>query len=265
MKVNLLNTQVDIPTPLMDFKGVVVLFMYDQPMNLTVESALGEEGGPPLSLGCSRRASVRDQGEGAIIEFSVEDPPAGLVSWKFQLLQPSEGRGPDLAPLQDVVGGSPVFHQIFWNGRQNYFGTPLPAGRYECVLTAPDAKNRQRTLHRWIQLVDASAARGRRGRRGQAGPQRSSPELRPADLAAATKSVTLVKESSARVNAVEIRKRRREARPGAEEAARKKAASAGGRRPVSGAAAAAEPAAARSRQSRRPAISSCFSTRTPIR
>jgi outer membrane protein OmpA-like peptidoglycan-associated protein len=46
-----------------------------------------------------------------------------------------------------------VFHQIFWNARQNYFGAPLAPGRYECVLTATDAKNRQRALHRWITVL----------------------------------------------------------------------------------------------------------------
>ena len=30
----------------------------------------------------------------------------------------------------------------------------LPPGRYECVLTALDAKNRQRSIHRWIQVLD---------------------------------------------------------------------------------------------------------------
>jgi outer membrane protein OmpA-like peptidoglycan-associated protein len=79
------------------------------------------------------------------------------VSWKFQLLQPSH-EGAELAPLQDVVGGGPVFHQIFWNGKQNYFGETLAPGRYECVLTALDAKNRQRSLHRWIQVLDDTSA-----------------------------------------------------------------------------------------------------------
>ncbi|PIR19060.1 MAG: hypothetical protein COV48_04070, partial [Elusimicrobia bacterium CG11_big_fil_rev_8_21_14_0_20_64_6] len=93
------------------------------------------------------------RGQGVIIEFSVSDPPAGLVSWKFQLLQPSL-EGTELAPLQAVVGGGPVFHQIFWNGKLNYFGQTLAPGRYECILTALDAKNRQRSLHRWIQVLD---------------------------------------------------------------------------------------------------------------
>lgn len=156
IKVNLLNAQVDIPRPLMDFRGIVILFVYNQPLNLNVDTALGEEGGPPVSMGIYPPSFRPDRNEGVIIEFSVQDPPAGLVSWKFQLLQPTQGDVRDLAPLQDVAGGSPVFHQIYWNGRQNYFGSPLPAGRYECVLTATDAKNRQRTLHRWIQLIDAA-------------------------------------------------------------------------------------------------------------
>lgn len=153
VRVNLLNTQVDIPKGLMDFKGVVIVFVYNQPLSLVVESAVGDELGPPISLGVYPPSFRPARGQGVIIEFSVSDPPAGLVSWKFQLLQPSRD-GAELAPLQDVVGGGPVFHQIFWNGKQNYFGQTLAPGRYECVLTAMDAKNRQRSLHRWIQVLD---------------------------------------------------------------------------------------------------------------
>ncbi|UPT75912.1 MAG: OmpA family protein [Elusimicrobiota bacterium] len=153
VRVNLLNTQVDIPKGLLDFKGVVIVFVYNQPLSLVVESAVGDELGPPISLGVYPPSFRPSRGQGVIIEFSVSDPPAGLVSWKFQLLQPSRD-GSELAPLQDVVGGGPVFHQIFWNGKQNYFGESLPPGRYECVLTALDAKNRQRSVHRWISVVD---------------------------------------------------------------------------------------------------------------
>ena len=152
VRVNLLNTQVDIPKSFLDFKGVVVVFQYDQPMTLSMESAVGDELGPPISLGVFPPQIRPSRNQGAIIEFSVSDPPAGLVSWKFQLLQPSQD-GSELSPLREAVGGGPVFHQIFWNGRQNYFGAPLAPGRYECVLTALDAKNRQRTLHKWIQVV----------------------------------------------------------------------------------------------------------------
>jgi len=157
VRVNLLNTQVDIPKGLLDFKGVVIVFLYNQPMNLVIESAIGDELGPPISLGVYPQQIRPGRNQGAIFEFSVSDPPAGLVSWKFQLLQPSLG-GAESAPLQEIVGGGPVFHQIFWNGRRHYFGNPLPAGRYECVLSALDAKNRSRTLHRWISLLEDAGA-----------------------------------------------------------------------------------------------------------
>jgi outer membrane protein OmpA-like peptidoglycan-associated protein len=153
VRVNLLNTQVDVPKALLDFKGVVVVFLYNQPLRLVAESSLGDELGPPMSLGIFPAAFRPSRGQGVIIEFSVSDPPSGLVSWKFQLLQPARD-GTELAPLQDVVGGGPVFHQVFWNGKQNYFGEDLAPGRYECILTAVDGKNRQRSLRKWIQILD---------------------------------------------------------------------------------------------------------------
>ncbi len=157
VRVNLLNTQVDMPRPLMDFKGIVIAFVYDQPLNLENEDALGDDQGPPLSLGIFPAQLRPSKNQGAIIEFSVADPPDGVTSWKFQLLQPAAG-GEELAPLQEVVGGGPVFHQIFWNARKNYFGAPLAPGRYECVLTATDGKNRQRALHRWITVLGDTQA-----------------------------------------------------------------------------------------------------------
>lgn len=201
VKVNLLNTQVDFPKALMDFRGIVVLFVYNQPLQLVVESTIGEEGGPPLSLGVYPPSFRPDRGEGVIIEFSVQDPPAGLISWKFQLLQPSAAEGRDLAPLQEVVGGSPVFHQIYWNGHQNYFGPTLPAGRYECVLTATDGKNRQRTLHRWIQLVDSTGLSPRLLEKEPA-PAIVPSGAPPAELTAAP--APLIKENAASISAVEV-------------------------------------------------------------
>ncbi len=158
VRVNLLNTQVDVPKALLDFKGVVIVFVYNQPLRLVAESSLGDELGPPLSLGVFPAAFRPSRGQGVIVEFSVSDPPSGLQSWKFQILQPARD-GTELAPLQDVVGGGPVFHQIFWNGKQNYFGEDVAPGRYECVLTAVDAKNRQRSLRRWIQVLDGGPAK----------------------------------------------------------------------------------------------------------
>ena len=152
VRVNLLNSQIEVPKGMADFRGIIIVFVYNQPLSLTVDSTLGDDGGPPVSLGVWPEKFRADRGEGAVIEFSVVEPPSGLMSWKFQLKQPSGGQGSDLIPLQEVVGAAPVFHQIYWNGRRNYFGPELVPGRYEIVLTATDSRNRTRTLHRWVQL-----------------------------------------------------------------------------------------------------------------
>ncbi len=202
--VNLLNTQVDIPKALSDFKGVVVVFVYNQPLNLVVESAVGDDLGPPISLGVYPPTFRPARGQGVIIEFSVSDPPAGLVSWKFQLLQPSRD-GAELAPLQDVVGGGPVFHQIFWNGKQNYFGETLPPGRYECVLTALDAKNRQRSLHRWIEVLDD--APGEKLLAQTPAPPAASATLAPSSDMAGAPQKPLVAGAAAAARPVELSSR----------------------------------------------------------
>ncbi len=155
VRVNLLLSQVDLPKALADFRGIIVLFTYNQPLTLSTDAVTFDESGPPISLGVWPERFRGDRGEGAIIEFSIQEPPAGLMSWKFQLRQ-SAGAAGGLRPLQEVVGTAPVFHQIFWNGKKSYFGQDLAPGRYEAVLSATDARNRTRTLHRWISLEGAS-------------------------------------------------------------------------------------------------------------
>lgn len=208
VSVNLLNTQVDIPRPLLDFKGIIVLFQYDQPLRLAVDSAIGDEAGPPISLGIYPDTIRPAKGEGAVIEFSVQDSPSRLVSWRFQLLSPEPAGGSDLSVLQEVVGDSPVFHQIYWNGHRNYFGPMLPAGSYEAVLTATDGKNRQRTLHRWIHLLAAPPpARAARAKtRKKASRASGAPE---AELPSKGSRASLIKE---RLRHRRISRRHRRAR-----------------------------------------------------
>jgi len=212
LKINLLNTQVEIPKALRDFKGIIVLFEYNRPLTLTVDSLIGDEAGPPITLGVYPQAISPDRDEGAIIEFSVSEPPAGLTSWKFQLLQPSSGNSA-LAPLQEVVGGGPIFHQIFWNGRRNHFGPVLPPGRYECVVTATDGKGRTRTLHRWIHLLSqgqtaatAEKLMDENTRPGIAAAASSSGRAPSADLphSAPIKAAALLKNTRARALGVQI-------------------------------------------------------------
>jgi outer membrane protein OmpA-like peptidoglycan-associated protein len=152
VKLNILGSQVEIPREIQDFKGILLLFTYNQPLQLSSDTSIDETGGPPLSLGASPASLDPSKNEGAIVEFSVVEPPAGLMSWRFQLLGPGGKGSDDLRPLQEVKGSGPVFHQIFWNGKKNYFGDPYPSGQYEAILTGTDQKNRTRKKHLWISL-----------------------------------------------------------------------------------------------------------------
>jgi outer membrane protein OmpA-like peptidoglycan-associated protein len=156
LRVNLLSTQVDVPQDLTNYKGVLLVFVYNQPLTLSTENEVGAEAGPPLSLGISPESLDPREGDGVIIEFSVMEPPAGLMSWRFQLRGATE-EGGDFAPLQEVKGSAPVFHQIYWNGRRRYFGENFPPGRYEAVLSATDMKNRTRKLRSWIKVTGAES------------------------------------------------------------------------------------------------------------
>ncbi|MBI5596919.1 MAG: OmpA family protein [Elusimicrobia bacterium] len=152
MRVNLLTNQVDIPRDMSGWRGVLIVFMYNQPLNLSADSEAETDAGPPVSLGVSPPSLDPREGEGSIIELSVMEPPAGLMSWRFQLLGPGAKPEDDMSVLQEVKGAVPVFHQIYWNGRKRYFGDPLPAGRYEAVLTATDMRNRTQRARTWVQV-----------------------------------------------------------------------------------------------------------------
>jgi outer membrane protein OmpA-like peptidoglycan-associated protein len=154
IKVNLLNSQVDIPKPLQNFTGIIILFIHNQPLKLSGEGSLIEEGGPALSLGAFPPAFIPDASQGTIAEFSVLDSEAGVSAWKFQILKAEGGGLPEV--VQQTSGEGPVYHQVYWNGKEKFFGAPLKAGRYELVLTATDLKNRSSSLRRAIMLLDSS-------------------------------------------------------------------------------------------------------------
>lgn len=155
LRVNLLSNQVDIPRDLIGWRGVLILFQFNQPLTLAADSEAETDDGPPVSLGVSPAALDPREGEGAIVEFSVMEPPVGLMSWRFQLLGPGPRPEDDMVTLQEVKGSAPVFHQIYWNGRKRYFGETLPAGRYQCVLTATDTRNRTQRLRSWVEVKGA--------------------------------------------------------------------------------------------------------------
>ena len=141
-----LTSGYEIPTSLANLSGILVRFLPGESPNLnSVEP--GTEG-PVVSLGVSPREISPDKGEGAVIEFSaVSDKP--LASWRFQL---SASEGGKSLILQEMAGQSAVYHQIFWNGRREYFGSLVSPGNYECVLRAVDTHGREALVRQWIAV-----------------------------------------------------------------------------------------------------------------
>ena len=192
--VNLLNTQVDIPEALGTYKGIIILFVYDQPLDLEGDSASAAPGTPPLSLGVTPAAFKAEGYQGTLIEFAVEKPPSGLVSWRLTLGLPPTEKGFRPAPIEEFVGVGPVYEQLFWSGRTHFWGPPLPSGRYLCRLQATDFKNKTLVAERWIDLKGAgapAAAKSPAATPAQAAPAHKSSALRRAHRRKARKRVRL--------------------------------------------------------------------------
>ena len=136
-----------IPSSLLSFKGIILVFSYHSTLDLT---APPDESGPPLSMGLSTPRFRADQGQGVLIEFSVQKPRSGVSFWRFKILG-HENAQPKT--IEEVVGSGPVFHQVYWDGRKDYSGPHEPYGFYECLLTAKDGSGRTRAIHRWVELA----------------------------------------------------------------------------------------------------------------
>lgn len=159
-----------IPSPLLSFKGIILVFAYHATLDL---KAPPDEDGPPLSMGLSSSRFLVDKGEGVLIEFSIEKPQSGVRFWKFRILGPENAKP---RTIEEVVGSGSVFHQVYWDGRKNYSGSPEPSGFYECLLTAEDGAGRTRAIHRWVELVGPpEAQKGPSKRRKAVKPVRPNP------------------------------------------------------------------------------------------
>ena len=141
-----------IPSSLLSFKGIILVFDYHSTLDL---KAPPDESGPPLSMGLSSPRFRADQGQGVLIEFSVQKPHSGVNFWRFKILGPENAKA---KTIEEVVGSGPVFHQVYWDGRKNYSGFHEPYGFYECLLTAKDGSGRTRAIHRWVELAGPAGA-----------------------------------------------------------------------------------------------------------
>lgn len=147
--VDLTGSDVSIPKELSNVGGMIILFDYTKEPRLKPLDDLKEKG-PRISLGAYPTSIAPHKNEGAIVEFSVMETPAGIPSWSFQIYQ-AQPDGSRLQ-LQEIHGTGAQFNQTFWNGRRNFFGVPYPAGRYIFSLTAKDIEGNETTVSRYVQI-----------------------------------------------------------------------------------------------------------------
>ena len=69
-------------------------------------------------------------------DFSVVESFAKVADWTLQIVQ--HAKDGKYYVVRQISGSSPVYRQIFWNGKKQYFGQILPIGNYTIILRAKD-------------------------------------------------------------------------------------------------------------------------------
>ena len=149
--VDLVGNDISIPKELANVGGLIILFDYTREPKLKPADDNLPEKGPRVSLGVYPTAIAPHKNEGAVVEFSIMEPPAGIPSWTFQIYQ-AQPDGSRLL-LQEIQGTGAQYNQSYWNGRRNFFGVPYSAGRYIFSITARDIEgNESKPVSRYVQI-----------------------------------------------------------------------------------------------------------------
>ncbi|HAF94745.1 MAG: hypothetical protein A2021_00535 [Elusimicrobia bacterium GWF2_52_66] len=149
IEVNLTGSDVKLPKELTNIGGLIMIFSYDNAPRLKEREDFPTKG-PRISLGIYPTALSMRADEGAIVEFSVFEPPTGTPSWKFQIFEVRKDN--NILLLQAISGIGAQYNQSFWNGRKNFFGAPYPSGKYMFSLTAADVEGKETTVQRTLVI-----------------------------------------------------------------------------------------------------------------
>ncbi|MEA3306890.1 MAG: hypothetical protein U9Q34_03795, partial [Elusimicrobiota bacterium] len=124
--VNLIGSDINLPSKLRDIRGLVILFDSETVFNLEPPKE-GRDQGPQISLGVFPTSIATYENEGAIIEFSVFKTPFGSPTWKFQIFQLRDNKSMFL--VKEIGGHGDQYHQSFWNGKKDFFGEAYEPGQ----------------------------------------------------------------------------------------------------------------------------------------
>lgn len=144
------------PAKFSDLDGISIVFDYTAKPNLKLKSP--EKNTPPvLSLGLYPFRSITpDMDEGMVADFSVVESFAKVADWTLQIVQ--HAKDGKYYVVRQLSGSGPVYRQIFWNGKKQYFGQILPIGNYTIILRAKDVDGREKIVRRKVELLQTKKA-----------------------------------------------------------------------------------------------------------
>lgn len=138
------------PAKFSNLEGVSIVFDYDNKPQL-YNKLSDKQAYPILSLGMYPEKINTSLGEGMVIDFSVIETAAPIEEWKLQIIQHAlDGK---YYVVRQVSGKKEIYNQIFWNGRKQFYGEALPAGKYTLMLRAKDNKGREKIVRRKVEIV----------------------------------------------------------------------------------------------------------------
>ena len=155
LNFNMGLTTEEPPAKFSDLEGISIVFDYTAKPNLKLKSP--ERNLPPvLSLGLYPfRTIVPDEDEGMVVDFSVIQTSDKVSDWTLQIIQ--HGKDGKYYVVRQVAGKGPIYRQIFWNGKKQYFGQILPLGSYTIILRATDTEGREKVVRRKVELLESAA------------------------------------------------------------------------------------------------------------
>lgn len=152
MNLNMGLTTQEPPEKFSDLEGISIVFDYEGEARL--KSKLQEKNLPPvLSLAVYPFKEITPAlDETFVIDFSVTEASAPVQKWTLQIV--SHSTDGHYYVVKQLSGEEALIHQVFWNGRKQFFGQFLPVGKYTVVLKATDKEGRERILKRQLVLKE---------------------------------------------------------------------------------------------------------------
>lgn len=163
------------PAKFSDLDGISIVFDYTAKPNLKLKSP--EKNTPPvLSLGLYPFRSITpDMDEGMVADFSVVQSYAKVADWTLQIVQ--HAKDGKYYVVRQLSGSGPVYRQIFWNGKKQYFGQILPIGNYTIILRAKDVDGREKIVRRKVELLQTKKAEAKPAKAAKAAASSNEPKL----------------------------------------------------------------------------------------